>query len=48
MSNMIQPELMAATSDDKIPAFDNEDVANQPSNVELGIGAAARFHLRKV
>ena len=45
LSNFIQPELLAATSNDNIHSFDYENVANQFSNDELRIGTAARLHL---
>lgn len=45
LSNFIKPELLAATTDDKIHKFDYANIRNQLSNDELGIGTAARLHL---
>ena len=45
LSNFIQPELLATTSNDNIHTFDYENVSNQLSNDELGIGTAARLNL---
>ena len=43
LSNLIQPELLATTSNEDILSFDYENVANQLSNDELGIGSATRL-----
>ena len=40
LSNFIQPELLAATPNYKIHRVDYENIANQLSNDELGIGSA--------
>ena len=45
MSNFIKPELLAATSDATIHEFDYENIANQVSDDELGIGTATRLLL---
>ena len=45
LSNFIQPELLATTSNDDIHSFDYEKVVNQLSNDELGIGSATRLLL---
>ena len=45
LSNFIQPELLAATPNDKIHRVDYENIANQLSNDELGIGSATRLLL---
>ena len=45
LSNFIQPELLAATPNDGIHSIDFENIANQLSNDELGIGSAARLLL---
>ena len=45
LSNFIQPELQATASNDNIHTFDYENVSNQVSNDELGIGTAARLNL---
>ena len=45
LSNFIQPELLATTSNEDIHSFDYENVANQLSNDELGIDSATRLLL---
>ena len=45
LSDFIQPELLAAAPDDQIHTFDYENVSNQVSNDEIGIGTATRLHL---
>ena len=45
LSNFIQPELLSAMPNDRIHIFDYENVANQLSNYEIGIGTATRLHL---
>ena len=44
-SNFIQPELLAATSNEDIHTFSYESPSNQLSNDELGVGTAARLLL---
>ena len=41
----IRPELHAATSNEDIHSFDFDNLANQLSNDELGIGSATRLLL---
>ena len=45
LSNFIQPQILAAVSNDDIHSFNYEDTANQLCNDELGIGTAARLLL---
>ena len=45
LSNFIWPELLAAAPDDQIHTFDYENVSNQLSNDEIGIGTATRLYL---
>ena len=45
LSNFIRPELLAATSNEDIHSFDFDNLANQLSNDELGIGSATRLLL---
>ena len=45
LSNFIQPDLLAATSNKDIHTFEYENPNNQLSNDELGIGTAARLLL---
>ena len=45
LSDFIQPELLAATPNDRVHSIDFENIANQLSNDELGIGSAAQLLL---
>ena len=45
LSNFIRPELLAPTSDAMIHEFDYENIANQVSDDEIGIGTATRLLL---
>ena len=45
LSNFIQPELLATTSNEDIYSYGYENVANQLFNDELGIGSATRLLL---
>ena len=45
LSNLIQPQLLAATPNEEIHIIDYGDVANQLSNDKLGIGSAVRLLL---
>ena len=45
LSNFIQPELLAATPNDRIHSFDFNNNANQLSDEELGFGSATRLFL---